>query len=513
MGASLPDRAYRRLGRHYPTAFVALELQAGFLVTAGTVLLLSFYYDGSAGEFALILAVTLGLTAVSLLYGFLRIRPMLAPLRAWLSGERDPDSTAAAWATAVSLPVNVVRVEMLLPIVAVIVPGCVTAILVLDLPWTAIFPLLGASLVAVGYGTILHYLTIEAGMRPVLVDINHAVAPRFRTPVRPVSLRFRLLATLPMINVITGLVVAAITGSSSSGDPSLAVAVLVAIGVATTISLELTVLLSRSILIPLADLRRATDAVRRGDFDVAVAVTTADEIGELASSFNQMVGGLRERERIREAFGTYLDKEVADYILSKDFDESGFEAEVTILFCDVRDFTAFAVDAEARELVASLNELFAVVVPVIAAHGGHVDKFEGDGLMAVFGAPEGFTDHAERAVRAALELDRRVNGAGEGGPLEIGVGLNTGRVVAGSVGGGGRLNFSVIGEAVNVAARVEAATRETGDPVLMTAATRDRLGPGFAAAARGRHELKGLERPVELFAPAVTRAAGAPVGA
>ncbi len=503
MRPSLPDRAYRRLGRHYPTAFVAVELQAGFLVTAGTVLLLSFFYDGSSAEFGLILAVTLGLTALSLLYGFLRIRPMMAPLRAWLSGDRSPDSTARAWATAVALPVNVVRVEMLLPIIAVIVPGCVTAIVVLDLPWSALLPLIGASLVAVGYGTILHYLTIEAGMRPVLVDINRAVAPRFRTPVRPISLRFKLLAALPMINVITGLVVAGITGNGSA-DQSLAFAVLVAIGVATTISLELTVLLSRSILTPLADLRRATEAVSRGDFETAVPITTADEIGELASSFNQMVGGLRERERIREAFGTYLDREVADYILSKDFDEAGFEAEVTILFCDVRDFTAFAVDAEARELVASLNELFAVVVPVIAAEGGHVDKFEGDGLMAVFGAPEGFTDHAERAVRAALELDRRVNREGDGGPLEIGVGLNTGRVVAGSVGGGGRLNFSVIGEAVNVAARVEAATRETGDPVLMTAATRDQLGPGLTAAARGRHELKGLDRPVELFAPAAT---------
>ena len=140
-----------------------------------------------------------------------------------------------------------------------------------------------------------------------------------------------------MINVITGLVVAAIAGADSLG-----VTVLVAIGVATTISLELTVLLSNSILGPLADLQRATDAVAEGDFDVAVPITTADEIGELAASFNQMVDGLRERERIRQAFGTYLDQEVAEHILSEGFSERGELVEVSILFCDVKDFTSFA---------------------------------------------------------------------------------------------------------------------------------------------------------------------------
>ncbi len=335
-------------------------------------------------------------------------------------------------------------------------------------------------------------------MRPVLVEINRAVAPRLETARTALPLRIRLLAALPMINIITGLVVAALTGDRGE---SLGVAVLVAIGVATTLSLELTVLLSRSILSPLRDLQLATERVAAGDYSAAVPVTTADEIGELASSFNQMVTGLRERERLREAFGTYLDREVAEYILSEGFDEHGVEAEVTIMFCDVRDFTSFAAGAEAREVVARLNALFEVVVPLIGAEGGHVDKFEGDGLMAVFGAPEPYPDHAERAVRAALEIDARVNVAGEGGGFRLGVGLNTGRVIAGSVGGGGRLNFSVIGDAVNVASRVQAETRNTGAAVLMAAATAAELGPGFVVSSHGMHELKGLDRPVELLAP------------
>jgi len=502
------DWAYRRLGRRYPIVFVALELQAGFLVTGGTVLLLSLYYDGTAAEFGAILAITMSLTAVTLLYGFLRIKPRLAPVKDWIAGKRDPGATARAWSAAISLPLDVVRAEMLLPIAIVILPGCIAGIAILGLPWTAFFPLMAASLIAVGYGAILHYLTIEAGMRPVLVDVNRSVAAPVEAGMKALPLRVRLLAALPMINIITGLVVAAVTGDNSE---SLGVAVLVAIGVATTVSLELTVLLSRSILIPLRDLQEATGRVAAGDFSARVPVTTADELGELTASFNEMVTGLSERERIREAFGTYLDREVAEYILSEGFEEDGVVVEVTILFCDVRDFTSFAATAGARQVVARLNELFEVVVPIIAAEGGHVDKFEGDGLMAVFGAPQRYPDHAERAVRAALEIDRRVNrSGGEAGGFELGVGLNTGRVVAGSVGGGGRLNFSVIGDAVNVAARVEGATRTTGDPVLMTAATREKLGPGFPAAERGAHELKGLERPIELFAPEPAGAGDAP---
>jgi class 3 adenylate cyclase len=249
---------------------------------------------------------------------------------------------------------------------------------------------------------------------------------------------------------------------------------------------------------PIRDLQRATDEVRGGDFDAAVPVTTGDEIGELAASFNDMVGGLRERERIRHAFGTYLDEEVAEHILSDGFNEGGELVEVSIIFCDVKDFTSFAAGAEASEVVGCLNALFEVVVPIIAEECGHVDKFEGDGLMAVFGAPHFFPDHADRALRAAMEIDRRVNGLGEGGPFEVGVGINTGEVVAGSVGGAGRLNFSVIGDAVNVASRVQAETRKTGDDVLLTEATRAQLTGAYPLRRRGERTLRGIDRPVAL---------------
>ena len=486
---------YRKLGPKYPKAFVAVELQAGFVVTAATVFLLGGYYDGTFEQYVLLMAVALTLTAISIAFGLYRILPRLEPIRDWIAGERDEEHTERAWEASVGLPLALVRDEIVIPMVLVVLPGSAVATVVFDISFLGFFPLLGAGIVAIGYGAILHHLTLEVGLRPVLIDINRAVPPSLADRVEAVPLRLRLLLVLPMINVITGLVVAAVAGADSLG-----VAILAAIGVATTVSLELTILLSRSILRPLADLQRATTKVAEGDYDVAVPVTTADETGELAASFNGMVRGLRERERIRQAFGTYLDEEVAEYILSDAFSERGESVDVSILFCDVKDFSGYASSAPAREVVACLNTLFEVVVPIISEQGGHVDKFEGDGLMAVFGAPQPFADHADRAVRSAIEIDRRVNREGEGGRFELGVGVNSGRVIAGSVGGAGRLNFSVIGDAVNVAARVEAATREIGDDVLITAATRERLREDFELNSRGEWPLRGIERPVELFA-------------
>jgi adenylate cyclase len=246
-----------------------------------------------------------------------------------------------------------------------------------------------------------------------------------------------------------------------------------------------------------------------GDFSTSVPVTTGDEIGELATSFNQMVHGLAERERIRDAFSTYLDHEVAEYILSDGFDQEGIELDVSVLFTDVRDFTKFASGAEAKEVVAALNRLFEVVVPVVRRHRGHVDKFEGDGLLAVFGAPEPSDEHAIDATKAAIEICRRVNERREAGELRVGVGVNTGRVVAGAIGGAGRLNFSVIGDAVNIASRVEAMTREIDRDVLLTPATVSAMGSALAVESMGEHELRGVGGPVELFAPVTQEAADA----
>ena len=150
--------------------------------------------------------------------------------------------------------------------------------------------------------------------------------------------------------------------------------------------------------------------------------------------------------------------------------------------------------------MAFLNDLFGIVVPCVAEHGGHANKFLGDGLLAVFGAPERHDDHADRAVAAARDIAEAL-GERFGDELRFGIGINSGPVVVGSVGGGGRLEFAVIGDPVNVAARVENLTRETGDSVLVTEATRCLLSDGAEALeSRGDFALKGVSEPVPIYA-------------
>jgi class 3 adenylate cyclase len=404
--------------------------------------------------------------------------------------------------TAVGLPLEVVRRDSFLPVLGVALPGSAAAVAIFGLSPLSFFPIFAAGMVAIGYAGVLHYFALETGMRPVLMELNSRFPPPAHPQAHSIPLRLKLLGTLPMINIITALLASALSGGDASGGRDLGIDVLVATAVAFTISFELTVLLSRSIMRPINDLERGIREVRAGNFDVSVPVTTVDEMGELSAAFNQMTAGLAEREKIREAFGTYLDEDVANYILSDSFAPGGFEVDVSVLFCDVRDFTTFASDAKASEVVARLNELFEEVVPIISRHGGHVDKFVGDGLLAVFGAPQAYEDHADRAVAAAVEIARRVN-HDHPGRLNVGIGVNSGSVVAGSIGGAGRLNFSVIGDAVNVAARVEAATRELGEEVLITDTTRRLLSETVEVASRGPQPLRGKAEPVQLWAPLV----------
>jgi adenylate cyclase len=212
-----------------------------------------------------------------------------------------------------------------------------------------------------------------------------------------------------------------------------------------------------------------------------------------------MVAGLAEREEIREAFGTYVDPEVARRVIAEGTSLAGEEVEITALFLDVRDFTGFAERNRPTEVVATLNRLFEIAVPVIHEQGGHVDKFVGDGLLAVFGAPRRQENHADCAFEAACKIAAEV-GAAFGGELSVGLGMSSGPVVAGNVGGGGRLEFSVVGDAVNVAARVEAATRETGDVILVSEPTRDLLSNPEGLQERAGVKLKGKHKHVCVYA-------------
>ncbi|CDO27100.1 family 3 adenylate cyclase [Mycolicibacterium mageritense DSM 44476 = CIP 104973] len=349
------------------------------------------------------------------------------------------------------------------------------------------------------------YLVVERIMRPMSARALCGDAPDRR--VGPtIQLRLTMAWTLatgvPLLGVMV-LTVGYLADVGFAAQPTF-VAILLLIVVAIAVGLFAILIAVRSVAERIRALRRALARVQAGDFGARVEVDDSSEIGRLQAGFNTMAAGLAERERIRDAFGVYVDHDVAEHILDAGATLPGEEVEVTLMFVDVRGFTAFAEKLRPADVVATLNRLFERIVPLVHLHGGHVDKYAGDGLMAVFGAPRRHIDHADRALTAALEIADAVSDEFTG-TLSVGIGLNSGPVVAGNVGGAGRLEFSVIGDAVNVAARVESATRQTGDSVLVTGRTMALLkGIHGDFVERPGLALKGKTTPVQIYAPGVS---------
>jgi adenylate cyclase len=501
------DRVVRAVvGRN---SFVLLWAQFGVahLVMLGGLGLLTLYQPMSTSDFLILLVVSQALVAVDNVISIKLTVRMWRPVRAWEQGARDEASTAAAWTAAATLPIAYSRRMRKYPFVFSYLPFIAFTTWELKLPWGSFFVLAVAGTVVLAYSFLVRFFAMEVVVRPVLEQIAEDLPKDFAISASGLPIRWRLLAAAPVINVITAVVVA---GLSTSGHHArltdLGVAWLVAVVVSFTISLELVMLVVRSLMATFADLQRATTRVSAGDFAARVPVVSTDETGKLAQSFNQMVEGLDERERLRAAFGAYVDPGLADRVLAEGANLAGEELDVSVLFLDIRGFTAFAERSKPEEVVALLNGFWELVVPVLLRHGGHANKFIGDGLLGVFGAPDRFEDHADRAVTAALEIVALVKER-YGESIGVGIGVNSGRVIAGTVGGGGRVEFTVIGDAVNTASRVEAATRKTGDDVLITEATRVMLrSVRCEFEERPPMPMRGKRRRVRLWAPRVADA-------
>jgi class 3 adenylate cyclase len=496
---SLLGRLYRKLGARYFSIYVVFEFVSAMVVCLATVGIFSLYTETSAAEFWRLVAVVEGVVVLAVTYAVIREGRLARPIIDWIRAGRPEEDALGVWRCAVAMPRQLVLANGWRAFAIVALPVAVYATIEFDLtPYEGVIVFAGA-LVAVGYAAILHFFGSDLFMRPVLEDIARHLPPDFGGARLGVPLRWKLLGALPLINVITGVVASGLSTDGSASLDDLGLDVVVAVGVAFTISFELVLLVTRSILRPVDDLLEATEAVKRGDLEARVPVVSGDELGALAGSFNEMMQGLSERERLRMAFGSYVDPEVAERVLEEGELLEGQEREVTVMFVDVCDFTARAEASTARETVAFLNEFFDVVVPCVLEHGGHANKFLGDGVLAVFGAPERLPDHADRAVEAAMSIAGAI-GERFGGDVRIGIGISTGPVVVGSVGGGGRLDFSVIGDAVNVAARVQAHTREIGAIVLLTDATIGAMNMRDSGVyAKGEAQLRGIADPVRLY--------------
>ncbi len=252
---------------------------------------------------------------------------------------------------------------------------------------------------------------------------------------------------------------------------------------------------------PIISVRHAVSEVGRGDLDVEVPVYDGSELGLLQSGFNQMVTGLREREHIRDVFGRHVGEDVAREALEREEGLGGETREVAILFIDMVGSTELASTRPATEVVDLLNAFFGVVVEATHEHGGWVNKFEGDAALAVFGAPEEVEDAPGRALAAAREMARRLNDEVEG--VEAGIGVSWGEVVAGNIGGAERFEYTVIGDAVNEAARLMDLSKERDVHVLASSAAVEEAGEDEAShwELGDEVELRGRSRATRLATP------------
>lgn len=268
------------------------------------------------------------------------------------------------------------------------------------------------------------------------------------------------------------------------------------------------VLLARNVSHPVQALARHTRKIAAGDYATRLHLARRDELGELALAFNRMSDGLAERDRVRDLLDKNVSPAVAAQLLRDGAALGGEEREVTILFADLRGFTTLSEALPPRALVALLNRYLDCMSQAIEAHGGVIDKFIGDAIMALYGAPLASPESADRALRSALalraaiaQLNREL--ATEGiAPLAIGVGINTGRVIAGNMGSQRRLNYTVVGDGVNIAARLQALTRDPAKAtdILLSEATRMAATQRFRTRDLGAVPVKGRSGEVRIHA-------------
>jgi len=270
------------------------------------------------------------------------------------------------------------------------------------------------------------------------------------------------------------------------------------------VSLIAVVLLARSVTRPILDLALRVRRIEAGDYGQAVQVSGEDEIGQLAGSVNNMAKGLAEKEKVRDLLGKVVSHEIAEELLSKTIALGGEERIVTVLFSDIKGFTSLCENMAPEAVLTLLNRYLSEITEVIEANRGVVDKYTGDSVMALFGAPLNRPNDAQNAIATVLSIQSTIatlNATNRAtGMLEIGagIGVHTGLVVAGNLGSQNRLNYTVIGDSVNLSARLEGLTRKYHVPNIVSDATRADA-PGFVYRELDLVRVAGKKEPVRIF--------------
>lgn len=415
---------------------------------------------------------------------------------AWLAEEREPTEAEHR------LALGHAAFQTLCSATAWAVGGLVFVAVSIDQPFAYIAAGTAAAMLGAETTLAIVYLLSERALRP-LTALALAARPVER-PVAPgVRTRLYFAWTLGTGVPLLGLLVvggSALLASDLDTDKVAAAVVFLSV-VALFVGWFSTSVASRAIADPLNMVRRAVERVGAGELDVQVPINDASEVGLLQAGVNRMAEGLRERERIRDLFGRQVGREVATAALRGGTRLGGEEREIGALFVDLTGSTSMALAMPPTEVVRLLNRFFRVVVDVVEAEGGIVNKFEGDAALCVFGAPVAVVDPAGDALRTARTLARRLER--EVPEIGFGIGVSAGRAVAGNVGSESRFEYTVIGDPVNEAARLSDLAKERGQAVVASDAALRRTGEGEAGewtvtertVLRGRLEATGIAAP------------------
>jgi len=368
-----------------------------------------------------------------------------------------------------------------------------------------IYWLLNLTLVPIGHAIFEYHANGWAAREALARLATHYTLPtdargvwRFGLAVR-LAIFYTMLAISPLVLLAVAARLHPLRAATGNGSD---VGIIVA-GV-VVLNLVLLILFASDVNQQTRLLLSGLQKVEEGDFTARVDLFTPDEFGVITEGINTMIHGLSERQRIRDLFGVYMSPEVSRAILDGHVALEGETRHVSILLCDIREFTRFSATRSPAEVVSRLNRFFGRMTGIIRGQGGTVNKFLGDGFLAVFGAPVDYPDHARRAVQAALQMEREmVNlnqelvALGEP-PMEIGVGVDSGEVVAGNVGSTDRLEYTVIGDAVNRTSRIEQLNKSLGTRILVS--ERAYTGAGVTGGrALTPVAVKGIDQPLQLF--------------
>lgn len=292
---------------------------------------------------------------------------------------------------------------------------------------------------------------------------------------------FMVTSVFPVVMLLTSYIAIHINNSLILNWGIVFVSILLLI-----IAFVITLSLSRLIINPLNKLTQASKRIKDGDYKSRVGIVTSDELGILADSFNDMADSLAEKEFMRDTFGKIVDPEVRDYLMKEKESDGlsglgGETREVTVLFCDIRSFTAMSEKMEAAEVVSLLNKYFTALGQCITAHHGIINKYIGDAIMAIFGAPVKSDNSAKDAFEAAIDMRKALIEVNkdflkEGLPeVRFGIGIHTGPVFAGTIGAANRMEYTVIGDTVNTASRLESLCKTYKTDLLISDASASRL--------------------------------------